>query len=119
MAHKLRLAAVLDHPMGTPRLQRGWHNGQLAVGWLTYILSQAEHRKSAVRAGAHGIPHTLEHLLGHPLRAVEFSDDRLGGVLSRLRDDETWEAIARDLWTATGTGYELERAGMRLERTTS
>jgi transposase len=100
-------------------LQRGLNNGQLAVGWLAYILSQADHRTSAVRDWANGIPRTLAHLLGHPIREVEFSDDRLGGVLSRLSDDETWNAIERDLWTATVTVYELELAGIRLESTTS
>jgi transposase len=119
LAHKLRLAEVLDRHMGTHRLQRGLNNGQLAVGWLAYILSQADHRKSAVRDWANGIPRTLEHLLGHPLREVEFSDDRLGGVLARLSDDETWDAIERALWTATVTVYELELAGFRLDSTTS
>ena len=119
LAHKLHLAEVLDHHMGTHRLQRGLHNGQLAVGWLAYILSQADHRKSAVRDWANGIPRTLEQLLGHPIREVEFSDDRLGGVLSRLSDDATWDAIERDLWTATVTVYELELTGIRLDSTTS
>ena len=103
LANKLHLAEVLDHHMGTHRLQQGLNNGQLAVGWLAYILSQADHRKSAVRDWANGMPRTLEHLLGHPIREVEFSDDRLGGVLSRLSDDATWDAIERDLWTATVT----------------
>jgi transposase len=65
------------------------------------------------------MPHTLAHLLGHPIREVECSDDRLGGVLYRLSDDETWDAIERSLWVATVTVYELELAGMRLESTTS
>jgi transposase len=119
LANKLHLAEVLDHHMGTHRLQQGMNNGQLAVGWLAYILSQADHRKSAVRDWANGIPHTLAHLLGHPIREVEFSDDRLGGVLYRLSDDETWDAIERTLWTATVTVYELALAGIRLDSTTS
>ena len=119
LANKLHLAEVLDHHMGTHRLQQGLNNGQLAVGWLAYILSQADHRKSAVRDWANGMPHTLAHLLGHPIREVEFSDDRLGVVLYRLSDDATWEAIERDLWTATVTVYELELTGIRLDSTTS
>jgi len=119
LANKLHLAEVLDHHMGTHRLQQGLHNGQLAVGWLAYILSQADHRKSAVRDWANSMPHTLEHLLGHPIRAVEFSDDRLGGVLYRLSNDATWEAIERSLWTATVTVYEFTLAGIRLDSTTS
>jgi transposase len=119
LANKLQLAEVLAHHLGTHRLQQGLNNGQLAVGWLAYILSQADHRKSAVRDWANGMPHTLEHLLGHPIREVEFSDDRLGGVLYRLSKDETWDAIECDLWTATVTVYELELAGIRLDSTTS
>jgi Mycothiol maleylpyruvate isomerase N-terminal domain len=67
----------------------------------------------------HDMPRTLEPLLGHPIREVECSDDRLGGVLSRLSDDATWDAIERDLWTATVTVYERELAGMRLDSPTS
>lgn len=119
LANKLHLAQVLDFHMKTHGLQQGLNNGQLAVGWLAYILSQADHRKSAVRDWANGISHTLEHLLGHPIREVEFSDDRLGGVLYRLSDDETWDAIERSLWVATVTVYELELAGIRLDSTTS
>jgi transposase len=119
LANKLHLAEVLAYHMGTHGLQQGLNNGQLAVGWLAYILSQADHRKSAVRDWANGMSHTLEHLLGHPIREVEFSDDRLGGVLYRLSDDETWAAIERSLWVATVTVYELELAGIRLDSTTS
>jgi hypothetical protein len=81
LAHTLHVAEILDHHMGTHRLQQGLNNGPWAVGWLADILSQADHRKSAVRDWANGIPHTLAHLLGHPIREVECSDDRLGGVL--------------------------------------
>jgi transposase len=119
LANKLHLAEVLDRHMGTHRLQQGLNNGQLAVGWLAYILSQADHRKSAVRDWANGLPHTLAHLLGHPIREVEFSDDRLGVVLYRLSNDATWNAIEHDLWATTVTVYALELTGIRLDSTTS
>jgi transposase len=113
------LAEVLDHHMGTHRLQQGLNNGQLAVGWLAYILSQADHRKSAVRDWANSLPYTLAPLLGHPIREGEFSDDRLGVVLHRLSNDETWDAIEHDLWATTVTVYALELTGIRLDSTTS
>jgi transposase len=119
LANKLRLAEILDQHLGTHGLQEGLHNGQLTVGWLAYILSQADHRKSAVREWANALPHTLAQLLGHPIREVEFSDDRLGGVLRRLSHDETWAAIERDLWAATVTVYEFALTGVRLDSTTS
>ncbi len=99
--------------------QLGLNNGQLTVGWLAYILSQGDHRQSTVREWANSLPHTLERLLGQPLREVEFSDDRLSGILRRLSDEEAWEAIEEDLWAATMVVYELELTGIRLDSTTS
>lgn len=119
LANQLGLAEVLDRHLGTHGLQEGLNNGQLAVGWLAYLLSQGDHRKSAVREWANAMPYTLERLIGQPVRDVEFSDDRLGGVLRRLSDDEAWEAIERDVWAATVTVYALELTGVRLDSTTS
>lgn len=119
MANQLRLAEVLDRHLVTHGLQQGLNNGQLAVGWLAYILSQANHCKSAVREWANDLSHTLGHLLGHPIRDVEFSDDRLGGVLRRLSDDTAWKALEDDLWAATVAVYELGLTGIRLDSTTS
>ena len=119
VANRLQLAEVLDRHLGTHSLQEGLSNGWLIVGWLAYILSHADHRKSAVQAWANAMPHTLEHLLGQPIRTVEFSDDRLGRVLRRLSDATAWDAIERDLWAATVAVYELALTGIRLDSTTS
>ena len=54
--------------------------------WVAYILSQADHRKSHVQEWVDSLQHTLETLIGQPIRPVEFSDDRLGLVLNRLSD---------------------------------
>jgi transposase len=119
LTNRLQLAVILDRHLGTHGLQEGLNNGQLAVGWLAYILSQADHRKSAVREWANGLSHTLGQLLGQPIRDVEFSDDRMGGLLRRLSDDKSWEAIEEDLWAATVAVYALELTGIRLDSTTS
>lgn len=119
VANKLGLARILNLHLGTHGLQQGLDNGQLTVGWSAYILSQADHRKSAVQDWANDIPHTLEELLGQELRTVEFNDDRLGGVLRRLSDDEAWAAIEQDLWVNTVAVYDLDLIGVRLDSTTS
>lgn len=119
VANKLQLAEILNRHLGTHGLQQGLHNGQLVVGWLGYILSQADHRKSAVRDWANDLPDTLASLLGKPIRDVDFSDERLSGVLHRLSDDTAWEAIEQDLWAASVTVYELPLTGVRLDSTTS
>lgn len=119
VAHQLGLAELLNRHLSTHGLHQGLSNGQLAVGWLGYILSQGDHRKSVVQEWANDNAHALEQLLGQPIRDVEFNDDRLGGVLHRLSDDDTWAAIERDLWAATVTVYEFETASVRLDSTTS
>jgi hypothetical protein len=72
-----------------------------------------------VRAWANALPHTVEQRVGHPLRDVECSDERLGGVLHRLSNAAAWEAIEQELWAATVAVYELEVRGIRLDSTTS
>ncbi len=119
VANRLGLADLLNRHLGSHGLQQGLHNGQLAVGWLAYILSQADHRKSVVQDWANGLAHTLERLLGQPIRRVDFSDDRLGALLRRLSNDAAWEAIEQDLWAASVTVYELPLNGVRLDATTS
>ena len=119
VANCLGLADLLNRHLGTHGSQQGLHNGQLAVGWLAYILSQADHRKSAVQDWANGLSHTLHHLLGQPIRTVDFSDDRLGALLHRLSNDAAWEAIEQDLWAASVTVYDLPLDGVRLDATTS
>ena len=118
VATKLGMADILNRHLGTHGLQQGLHNGQLAVGWLAYILSQADHRKSAVRDWAGGLSHTLCQLLGQPIRPVDFSDDRLGALLWRFSDDAAWQAIEQDLWTASVTVYDLALTGVRVDATT-
>jgi transposase len=119
MCKQLGMINTLDEHLGTHGLQQGLNNGQLIVGWLGYILSQADHRKSAVREWANDNSHTLAQLLEQPIREVDFSDDRLGGVLRRLSDDERWAGIERDMWQGTVTVYGLEPTGIRLDSTTS
>ena len=119
VAQQLGLAEILNRHLGTHGLQQGLHNGQLAVGWLAYILSQADHRKSAVREWANDLTHILSQGLGESLREVDFSDDRLGNVAHRLSDDAAWEAIEQELWAATLNVYEMPLAGVRLDSTTS
>jgi transposase len=119
LAQQLGLPVILDQHLGNQGHHQGWSNGWLATVWLAYILSQGDHRKAAVREWANALPHTLEQLVGQALREVEFSDDRLGGVLHRLSNDAAWEAIEQELWAATVAVYELEVGGIRLDSTTS
>ncbi|GAC1470139.1 MAG: hypothetical protein NVSMB70_15240 [Chamaesiphon sp.] len=52
LCQQLRWVEVLNRQLGTHGLQQGLNNGQLCVGWLGYILSQANHHKVAVEEWA-------------------------------------------------------------------
>ena len=84
-----------------------------------YILSEGDHRKYSVEDWAKKHKHTLEQLVGQPIRQVEFSDDRLGIVLRRLSPPDTWEAVEADLWSSTVAVYEIQMTGVRLDSTTT
>src|SRR5713101_4674619 len=83
MMRRMKIAEILDKRLGEHHLHRGLSLGNLAVGWIAYILSESDHRKSAVQAWARGLEHTLESFFATTLRPHEFSDDRLGIFLKR------------------------------------
>src|SRR3954464_13124644 len=78
MMRRMKIAETLDKHLGSHHLHQGLSNGNLAVGWMAYILSESDHRKSAVQDWANGLHHTLSSLFACDLRPHEFSDDRLG-----------------------------------------
>jgi transposase len=118
MMGRMSLAEVLDKHLGRHHLHQGLSNGQLAVGWIAYILSQSDHRKYAVQDWAEGLRQTLGSLFGCPLRPHEFSDDRLRILLDRLAKVD-WAAVEADLFASCFAVYELPCACIRLDTTTS
>src|SRR4051812_14893523 len=116
---KLQLPEILDRHLPPHPLHQGLSNGWLITVWIAYILSRADHRKSPVQAWADGLRHTLEALVGQPIRPVEFSDDRLTLVLKRLADAAAWQALESDLWHTHCDVYALPVERVRLDATTS
>jgi transposase len=117
---RLRLPEVLDRHLPPHPLHQGLSNGWLITAWIAYILSQADHRKSPVQEWADGLHHTLEALIGRPIRPVEFSDDRLTLVLNRLSDLDAWRELEADLWHTRCDAYALPPVQrVHLDATTS
>ncbi len=117
---KLRIPETIDRHLPPHPLHQGLSNGWLITVWIAYILSQADHRKSHVQQWVEGLRHSIETLIGQPIRPVEFSDDRLTLVLRRLSDLEVWRELEADLWHVQCEVYALppvER--VRLDATTS
>jgi transposase len=116
---KLQLPEILDRHLPPHPLHQGLSNGWLVTTWIAYILSRADHRKSAVQPWADELRHTLETLCSQPIRPVEFSDDRLTLVLERLADTAAWETLEADLWHTHCDVYALPVERVRLDATTS
>ena len=110
---------ILDRHLPAHPLHQGLSNGWLIAVWITYILSQADHRKCHVRDWATGLHHTLESVTGQSFRPVDFTDDRLTLVLQRLSDPTVWVLLEADLWQSTCDVYELPVERIRLDSTTS
>jgi transposase len=115
---RLQLADILERHLGSHHLHQGLSNGTLAATWIAFLLSQASHCKVSVQGWAQRLQHTLETLLGQPVRPVEFSDDRLSILLRRLHDAD-WDALEAELWHSTCQVYELPIDCIRLDATTS
>jgi transposase len=117
---RLRLPEILDRHLPPHPLHQGLSNGWLITVWIAYILSRADHRKSPVQGWADGLHHTLEALIGQPIRPSEFSDDRLTLVLDRLSDPDIWHELEADTWQAQCDVYALpEVQRVHLDATTS
>jgi transposase len=117
---QLRLPEILDRHLPPHPLHQGLSNGWLITVWIAYILSRADHRKSHVQEWVDSLQHSLETLIGQPIRPVEFGDDRLTLVLKRLSDPAAWHELESDLWCAQCDVYAVppvER--VRLDATTS
>jgi transposase len=117
---QLRFPEILDRQLPPHPLHQGLSNGWLITVWIAYILSQADHRKSYVQEWVDRLRHTLETLIGQPIRPVEFGDDRLTLVLKRLSDPAVWHELEADLWHTQCEVYALPEVGrVHLDATTS
>ena len=115
---RLGVAKMIDREIPRHWLHQGLSAGQLVVGWSTYILSQGDHRKASVREWAQDHHVTLEEHLGQPIRDTDFTDDRLGQVLTYLSDDATWTRIEERWWRNSVQVYRLRVERVRVDPTT-
>jgi hypothetical protein len=86
--------------------------------WVTFILSEANHRLSHVEPWAATRWQTLSTCLGTTVRALDFSDDRLAAALDYLSEDGAWQEFERHLNQRTVRVYDLRPERVRLDATT-
>src|SRR5262244_1726724 len=115
---KMGFVEVLDRHIPRHWQQRELSWGWTAVIWLSYILSEGDHRKVSVEAYIQGMQHTLSHLSGQVITPLDFSDDRLGHLLKHLSKPTYWHQIEHDLNARSIAVYPLSQAVIRCDATT-
>lgn len=114
--------------MGLPQLlnehlprhpnQAGLDWGWVIIIWLSYILSEGDHRKVKVREWVTQRQQMLEMVCDIEIGEYDFTDDRLAIVLRRLSDAGVWQGIEEALDRNTISIYELPVEVVRLDSTT-
>lgn len=115
---KMGLPEILNQYLPRHWKQEGLDWGWVGCIWLSYIISQGDHRKVHVREWVEQRRYTIEQVCGINIRETDFTDDRLGILLKRLSKPETWEKIERFLTQNTIRAYDLAVEKVRLDATT-
>ena len=119
LMQRLGLPEIADRHLGRHGHHEGVSGGTLLMVWLAYLLSHADHRKSAVQDWAQRYPVLLERLLRVRLRPTEFTDDRLALLLRRLSRESAWHALEAELWQNTLAVTTLPHDTIRLDATST
>lgn len=123
LVHQLQKMGVdrgIDQVLPPPHGNRqGLSGGQLAVGFLAYILTQCDHRLSPVEAWVQRRQRGLSQALGTPVGPKDFTDDRLEDLLAALGDPATrpGEALEEHLGQHLLRAYALPTDTARLDTT--
>jgi len=117
---KMQVATLLDKHFPSHGNWQGLSLGAIVVIWLTYILSEGDHRLNAVQGWVSGLLLTLRLCLKTPeLRELDFTDDRLAAVLTQLGDDQAWEAYEIEQNSTLLRVYDLNVKCVRIDSTTA
>lgn len=118
-AEKIGVPTLLDQHFRPHGNWQGCSLGWTATVWLSHILSEGDHRLNQVQGWVADRLHTLGTSSGQAVRAMDWSDDRLGIVLDELSDPTQWQAFERDLNRRTLRVYRLKPSQVRVDSTTA
>src|SRR5437016_14018332 len=114
---KLRVAEFIDKHFPTNGNRTGLSLGQMCIVWLTFILSQADHRLNQVEPWVAEHRRTLSRCLGCEVEPRDCTDDRLATGLDYLSVDENWQSFEAELNGAIIRTYDLKTDRVRFDST--
>lgn len=105
---------------GNPHGNRqGLSIGWLITAWLSYIVSEWDHRMIEVESWAEKHIETLSALIPQAVNVKDFTDDRLADVLKWFSEDSVWEEAENHLSQHQVQVYDLDEEPIRLDSTTA
>src|SRR5712692_3338475 len=81
MQSKMGIGAVINEVIKPHGNRGGMSVGAMVMVWLSYILSESDHRMSELEEWASTQLAMLRALLGEDVEAKDFADDRLADIL--------------------------------------
>ncbi len=119
LQEQMGIPAVLDEVIPVHGNRRGLSPGWLACLWLSFILSEGDHRMVRVERWAADRIETLARLSPQPVTIKDFTDDRLADLLGVLGEDDLWERIEQRLGERLIRVYSLPLETVRVDSTTA
>lgn len=115
---EMQIQAQIDKEIKPHGLWQGCSVGTIVVVWLSYILTEHDHRLEPVQGWVNVRQALFNRLLGIELRDTDFTDDRLAKVLTMLGLEDSQALIDRQLNQEWITLYELPTEVTRYDSTT-
>jgi transposase len=116
---KMRVAEVLDQHFPTNGNWQGLRLGWTTVIWLTFILSEGDHRLYRVEPWVKEHRRTLSRCIGQQVKPRDLTDDRLARILDYLGVANRWAACERHLNQSVLRVYDLQGRVVRVDTTTA
>jgi transposase len=117
----MQVDVIIDQVLGPPHGNwEGLSYGEVALVFVAYVLMCCTHFLSPMQEWASKHLLSLSQALGKPVREADFTDDRLGVILSRLGDGVTLpgEQIELELGQHLVRAYALPTETVRIDTTT-
>jgi transposase len=115
---EMEIQKQIDKEVSPHGLWQGCSVGTMVVLWLSYILTEQDHRLEPVQEWVNNRRRMFNQLLGIELRETDFTDDRLANVLTMLGVEERQAMIDERLNRDWITMYELSTEVTRYDSTT-
>jgi transposase len=119
MLLKLRVAELIDKHFPTNGNRTGVSLGQMLVIWLTFILSQADHRLNQVEPWVENHQITISQCLSCKVEPRDCTDDRLATGLDYLSVLDNWQFFEAELNGSILRCYDLKAKTVRVDTTTA